>query len=92
MLVSTIELGEFKYFFKQALTPLCISSNGGVCSNVITKVRKKPLCFTKLIFKAKGQLISKCLFSVFNSSKNQTKQFNLRYYVGQILTFVFWGE
>ena len=49
MLVSTIELGEFIYDFKQALAPLCISSNGGVCSNVITKVRKKPLCFTKLI-------------------------------------------
>ena len=49
MLVLIIELGEFKYDFKQALAPLCISSNSGVCSNVITKVRKKTLCFTELI-------------------------------------------
>ena len=27
---------------------------------------------------SKGQLISKCLFSVFNSSKNEWKQFDLR--------------
>ena len=64
-----IVLGKFKYDFEQALARLCISSNGGVCSNVITKVQKK----TNLVFhgidKGKGQLISKCLFGVFNPSK-----------------------
>ena len=50
MLVSTIELGEFKYDFKQALAPMCISSNGGVCSNVHNNQgTKKTLCFTELI-------------------------------------------
>ena len=33
----------------------------------------------------KGQLISKCLFGVFNSSKKQTKQFNLRYHSSKVL-------
>ena len=47
MLVSTINLQEFKKDFKQALAPLCISQNGGVCVQmyIITKVQKKTLVF-----------------------------------------------
>ena len=40
---------------------------------------------------AKGQLISKGIFGVFNSSKNEQKQVNLRYHstVGWFILFVF---
>ena len=40
----------------------------------------------------KGQLISKCLFCVFNSSKKRTKKFNLTTIIPQVelFWFVFW--
>ena len=43
----------------------------------------------------KGQLISKCLFGIFNSSKKQTKKFDLSTYYGTsswIVFVLFWEE
>ena len=42
--------------------------------------------------KDKGQLISKCLFGVFNSPKKQTKKFDFTTMVTQVelFLFVFW--
>jgi hypothetical protein len=41
---------------------------------------------------AKGHLISKCLFGIFNSSKKRTKKFNFTTMVPQLewFSFVFW--
>ena len=41
---------------------------------------------------AKGQLISKCLFGIFNSPKKWTKKFNLSTILPQVelFSFVFW--
>ena len=40
----------------------------------------------------KGQLISKVLFGIFNTSKNEQKQVNLRYHstIGRIFLFISW--
>ena len=43
----------------------------------------------------KGQLISKCLFGIFNSSKKRTEKFDLQYYVwypNRCVFFCFLGE
>ena len=37
----------------------------------------------------KGQLISKCLFGIFNSPKKQTKKFNFTTMVPQVVLFSF---
>ena len=41
---------------------------------------------------SKGQLISKCLFGIFNSPKKRTKKFDFTTMVPQIelFSFVFW--
>jgi hypothetical protein len=41
---------------------------------------------------SKGQLITKCLFGVLNSSKKQTKKFDLTTMISQVefFLFVFW--
>ena len=41
---------------------------------------------------AKGQLISKCLFGIFNSSKKRTKKFDFTTMATQVelFSFVFW--
>ena len=43
-------------------------------------------------FVAKGHLISKCLFGVFNFSKKQTKKFDFTTIVSQVelFSFIFW--
>ena len=48
--------------------------------------------FYKSKLNAKGQLISKCLFGVFNSPKNKQKQFDLRHHSSKVefFSFVFW--
>ena len=56
--------------------------------------------FHGLLFKGhtkyitKGQLISKCLFGIFNSSKKGTKKFDLTTMVPQVefFSFVFFGR
>ena len=52
--------------------------------------------FFRLVFEAenltppiKGQLISKCLFGVFNSSKKRTKHFDLTTMIPQVELFSF---
>ena len=49
------------------------------------------LLFTFLC-RAKGQLISKCLFGIFNFPKKRTKKFNFTTMVPQVelFSFVFW--
>ena len=44
------------------------------------------------LLRTKGQLFSKCLFGVFNSSKKTNKKFNLTTMVSQVelFLFVFW--
>ena len=54
--------------------------------HIIPKSNCKPL-------NVKGQLISKCLFGVFNSLKNERKQFDLRYHSSKVEFFgSFLGE
>ena len=54
------------------------------------------LCFILLLFtflcRAKGQLISKCLFGIFNFPKKQTKQLDFTTMVPQVelFLFIFW--
>ena len=47
---------------------------------------------SKLSNHTKGQLISKCLFGIFNSPKKQTKKFNFTTMVPQVelFSFFFW--
>ena len=47
-----------------------------------------------LIASDKGQLISKCLFGIFNSRKKQTKKFDFTTMVPQVELFwlVFWEK
>ena len=47
---------------------------------VLLEVHKKsgPKCILSRICSFKGQLISKCHFGVFNSSKKRTKQIRLK--------------
>ena len=42
---------------------------------------------TLRLFVSKGQLISKCLFGVFNSPKNERKHFDLRYHSSNFCSF-----
>ena len=59
----------------------------------LTKVKiheiKPPLT---IVGQVKGQLISKCLFGIYNSSKKQTKQFDLTTMIPQVklFSFIFW--
>ena len=47
-----------------------------------------------LLSTTKGQLISKCLFGIFNSPKKPTKKFEFTTMVPQVklFLFVFWGR
>ena len=57
-------------------------------------LRRKCTLPTVLLHNIKGQLISKCLFGIFNSPKKRTKKFNFTTMVPQVdLFFVhFLGE
>ena len=47
-----------------------------------------------LCCEAKGQLISKCLFGIFNSPKKRTKKFNFTTKIPQVdlFSFLFWEK
>ena len=79
---STVVDLSFSFFFRKTavLASITARKNPNICLPYLT------------ISHSKGQLISKCLFGIFNSPKKWTKKFNFNPTVTQVelFSFVFW--
>ena len=77
-----------------------ISDAGGFCWKLVSKLIKFQAIirqdmnwhFFLMLVSSKGQLISKCIFGVFNFSKKRTKKFDLTTMIpqGDLFSFKFW--
>ena len=77
------ELSRLKWFWKTTLFLQWVKNYDFYLSRVVVH---------GLVSESKGQLISKCLFGIFNSPKRQTKKFDFITMVPQVelFSFIFW--